>query len=196
MHAFALNQFVSRSAHPGRRESGLPSVEGARVRFVVAVGCAALLAGCAATPTRHEAASSRAQWARLDDTGAQETRGKARFFAAVAIDGEPIVNSLDMTRRVNRGQDALLSPVFMTRDVEARPMKVRLVGSHLALTPMYEIASKAVGTFLSVEGVVDFRPVSGLNYEVAGSLSRESACVWIVEALTRRVVTDRVCTTP
>jgi hypothetical protein len=73
-------------------------------------------------------------------------------------------------------------------------MKLTLVGTHSTAAPIHEIASRAAGTFFSVEGVVSLNPEEGKRYEVKGVLAKEQSCVWIEEFGTNKVISDKVCT--
>ena len=130
---------------------------------------------------------------QLADTGASEGGSKGRFFAALEIDGNGVMNSLRETRSASYGQGFLLTAKFTTRNVPVRPMKVRLIGTHQTAAPIHEIASRMAGTFFSVDGVVDFKPVEGKRYEVTGELKKERSCVWIADAETKAEATEQVC---
>ncbi len=74
-----------------------------------------------------------------------------------------------------------------------RPMRLKLVGTHQTGAPIHEMASKMAGTFFSVDGYVEFKPVEGTTYQVTGELKKERSCVWIVDAATKNAVTEKVC---
>lgn len=130
----------------------------------------------------------------LDDSGYPEGTSKARLFAALEIDGRPIQNALRETRMASHGQGFSLSPRYTIRNVPVLPMKIRIIGTHQTAAPIHEMASRMAGTFYSVEGIVDFKPVEGRRYMVTGDLEKERSCVWIAELGTAAVVTEKVCT--
>lgn len=54
------------------------------------------------------------------------------------------------------------------------------------------MTSMAAGTFFSVEGVVDFRPVAGRNYLVKGELKKDGSPIWIEDEASGEIVTVKV----
>lgn len=72
-------------------------------------------------------------------------------------------------------------------------MKVKLVGTHQTAAPIHEIASRMSGTFFSVEGVVEFKPLERHRYEVTGELMKQRSCVWVADATTAEPATEKVC---
>jgi hypothetical protein len=68
-------------------------------------------------------------------------------------------------------------------------MIVKIRGTHVSDTPALAAARKAKGNFLVVEGLVEFNPVAGGNYEVKGDLRKGNSTVWIEDVMTRMPVT-------
>lgn len=152
-----------------------------------------LLAGCA-TLSKPVPDGYSGPVVPLADTGHQEDGSKGQFFAAVEINGKEILNSIRETRRASYGQGFALTSRYSIRDVPVTPMKVKLIGTHQTAAPIHEIASRMAGTFFSVEGVVDFLPVQGHKYEVAGVLKKEQSCVWIADTVSSELATEKICT--
>lgn len=50
-----------------------------------------------------------------------------------------------------------------------------------------------VGTFFSVEGIADFKPMEGRSYVVTSELKKEQSCVWIMDSETKQPLTKKVC---
>lgn len=71
-------------------------------------------------------------------------------------------------------------------------MKLLLRGSHTTGAPIHALFSQAAGTFLSVDGVVDFTPKPNGKYVVKGVLKKEESSVWIEDEETHTPVTDRI----
>ena len=130
--------------------------------------------------------------ALVTDSGVVEGRSKAQLFVIAEVDGQKISNSIIDSRRVSSGTGFKLNTVFTSRELPARPMKVTLIGTHETGAPIHAIASELRGTFFSVKGEVDFTPVPGGNYVVKGELKKIGSSVWIEEAATGRVVTEKV----
>lgn len=128
------------------------------------------------------------------DTGLAESGSKAQMFALISVDGNTIDNAFWASRRKSSGQGPNLTPVYTERNLPVRPMKVVIQGSHATGAPIHELASRAAGTFFSVEGPVDFLPEAGRRYMVRGELSKARSSVWIEDAVTGKPVTAVVST--
>lgn len=126
------------------------------------------------------------------DSGWSEDFGKAQIFALIEVDGHPIKESFQQSRQASFNQGPLLRLVLIERPVPAQPMKVKIRGSHATGMPIHEFASRALGTFFEIEGVVDFRPNPNGKYRVAGSLSKDGAAVWIEDMTTYLPATEKV----
>ncbi len=161
-------------------------------RHILTIASLLLLAGCAGlAPAVPE--DYRGPVASLADTGFSENRGKGAFFVALALDDRTIENSLFASRRASYGHGFSLTSRYVTRDVPARPSKIKLTGTHKTAAPIHEIAARMAGTFFSVEGVVTFDPEIGKDYIVTGELNKEQACVWIADTVSKTPVTEKVC---
>ena len=134
--------------------------------------------------------------AQVADSGKYEDGSKAQFFVVQEVDGKTINSSIFETRKASQGRGFSISARFISRALPAAPMKVKLVGTHQTAAPIHEIASRAAGTFYSVEGVVDFTPVAGGNYIVKGELKKEGSSVWIEDVATNQPVTELVRSKP
>lgn len=163
------------------------------MKRVLALSLVALLSGCATVaPSVPE--TYKGPVVSLADTGFQESGGKGVFFAAMALDGRSIENSIRASRMASNGRGFSLNSQYTTRNVPLGPVKVSLTGTHQTAAPIHEMAARMAGTFFSVDGVVDFKPVEGKSYIVTGELKKEQSCVWIEEAETKQLSTEKVCT--
>ena len=115
------------------------------------------------------------------DTGMTEDGSKARIYYVASIDGNTIENARIKTRLSSYGTGMTLHMKTAQRAVPIRPMKLRLVASHIVGAPIHEMASRAVGTFFDVEGDVDFMPEAGATYLVKGDLQKTGSSVWLEE---------------
>ena len=128
--------------------------------------------------------------ATLKDTGFSEDGSKAQMFAATEIDGNRMMNAFWASAIASNGSGGSLTTVFTERKVKAEPMKVKLLGSHATGAPIHAIASKMVGTFFSVEGIVDFTPQPDGIYVAKGDLKKEKSSVWIEDTATGKPATQ------
>jgi hypothetical protein len=166
---------------------------GVLMRTLVLLAVVISIAGCATvSPSIPE--SYTGPKATLLDTGSIEDGSKAKVFAALEIDGKPIQNSLRETRMASQGRGLSLSPRITAREIPAQALKLKLTGTHITAAPIHELASRAAGTFFSVDGEVAFKPEAGRNYAVVGELSKDKSCVWIEDRLSNAPATEKVCT--
>ncbi|MGC1174033.1 hypothetical protein [Polaromonas sp.] len=127
------------------------------------------------------------------DSGTPGDGKKSVIFAMMDVDGQGIDNSFRASAGASYGRGFALTTQFVGRSVPAnKAMKVRLKGSHITGAPIHAIASQIAGTFFSVEGVVDFTPVSGGNYIVKGELKKGASSVWIEDRATGLPVTEKI----
>jgi hypothetical protein len=162
------------------------------MKLLLALTTIFLLSACATPPAVPD--DYRGPIARLSDTGRQETPSRGELFAATEIDGIGIQNAIRETRAASYGKGSYLLLRLSHRDIPARPMKIKIIGTHQTGAPIHEIASRAAGTFFSVEGVVNFAPIEGKRYSVVGDLAKEKSCVWIADADDAKPATDKICT--
>ena len=94
--------------------------------------------------------------------------------------------------RVGPGFWAGVVPYLVARKVEAKPARYTLRGSHLSKAPIDELARRAVGTFLTVEGEIVFDPKPGVIDRLNGQLGKDGSAVWIEEFETGNVVSERI----
>lgn len=132
--------------------------------------------------------------ATVADSGEPESASKGRVFALTKIDGNPVMDSFEATRQRSYGRGALVTLEITERQMPARPMQVTLRGAHVTGAPIHELASRAMGTFFEVEGVVEFKPEADKRYKVVGKLSKDLSEVWIADESTNQPVTAKVST--
>lgn len=130
--------------------------------------------------------------AAVKDSVVTETAAKAQMFLLEEIDGKPVANSAGESATLSRGRAGGLTTTVTNREVPARKLKARLLGTHQTGAPIHAIFSSIAGTFLKVEGVVDFEPLEGRQYVVKGHLREGGSSVWIEDAETGQLATERV----
>jgi hypothetical protein len=164
------------------------------LRFALAALCvlpALTLSGCALPqdplPTGYEGPV-----AVVADTTRSETSNKAQIFAITEVDGQKIQNAFSASRSASENKGFSLLAVAMNHRIPAHPVKVTLRASHATGAPIHELMSRAAGNFYEVEGVVDFTPTPQGRYIVNGILAKEGSSVWIEDADTHRLVTDKI----
>ena len=147
-----------------------------------------LLHGCAAYQPIPE--GYKGPTATVTDSGFAENGSKAQFFVLAEINGNRIRNSFGASANASYGQGFALTPVYVQRKIPARPMQIKLVGSHATAAPIHSLFSRAAGTFLSVEGIVSFTPKPNGRYVIKGELKENGSSIWIEDAETREKITE------
>lgn len=160
-------------------------------RYVFFLVVAALISGCA-TQYKPIPDGYTGPTATIEDTKEREGDYKARFFVVTEIDDNQIENGITKARSASSGMGFRLEGGYVTRKVPARPMKVKLIGTHVTGAPIHEMFSRAKGTFFRVEGVVEFTPAAGGEYVVKGELKENGSSVWIEDAKTHQAVTEKI----
>lgn len=130
--------------------------------------------------------------ATIADSGFSETDAKAQLFMVAEVDGQNIPNASSESSRASAGAGFRLTTLLTSREVPARALKLKLVGTHKTGAPIQSMLGMAAGTFFSVTGVVDFTPTAGGSYVVKGELKKEGSSIWIEDAATGRPVTEKV----
>ena len=153
----------------------------------------ALLLGACATVSSPVPEGYTGPTVQLSDSGFSESGRKGVFYSATALDGREIQNSLRESRGASYGQGFSLSSRYTSRRVPVRSMKVKLIGTHQTAAPIHEMAARMAGTFFSIEGVTDFKPMEGRSYVVTGELKKEQSCVWIMDSETKQPSTEKIC---
>lgn len=130
--------------------------------------------------------------ATIADSWNSEGSKKAQLFMVTEVDGQAIQNSDTESSSLSKGAGARLYVAITTRDVPAKPLKLKLVATHTTGAPIHGLFSQAAGTFYSVSGVVDFTPMADGKYVVKGVLKKDGSSVWIEDAATGQVVTEKI----
>ncbi len=152
---------------------------------------AALLVGCASYESPIPPGYTGPTVDIIDD-GMYEGSWKAQLFYVQSIDGKAVESSRILTGRATAGGGPAVTLRYAINKVPVKPIKLRLVGTHVTGMPIHEVASRMAGTFFSVEGDVTFTPVEGSTYLVTGKLDKDSSAVWIAEVKTRQPASDVV----
>ena len=160
------------------------------MRLLAVFAAAAILTGCATY--QPVPADYKGPVAVIADSGQPEDGTKAQMFVIAEVDGNRIPTSIGASAQASQGRGFSLSATFIDRKVPAKPMKVKLLATHTTAAPIHAMASQLAGTFYSVEGVVDFSPLPGGRYVVKGELKKVGSSVWIEDAVTNKVVTEKV----
>lgn len=166
----------------------------ARCRGVLAVvaaaGIAATSTGCA-TLAPSVPAGYTGPKVVIADSGVKHDRSRGSVFAVSTINGQRTYNSVMHTR--NRRDSATLKLEIIARSVPVAPMRLGILGISENAAPIGAIVDELSGKFRRVEGEVDFNPVEGRSYRVTGNLAPALSCVWVEEASTQEIVTEKVC---
>jgi len=98
------------------------------------------------------------------------------------IDGNAIKDSLAVTRQVNYGRGASLTPKVIERKVPARPLVLTLEGRTAYGAPIQEIFNTK--TMYRVDAIVEFGPAPDRVYVVMGILQQDRTEIWLADDAT------------
>jgi len=121
--------------------------------------------------------------------------GGTQLFVVAAIDGERIKNSIGSTQVASQrlgGRPFQPTVDVVGRKVPVRPAQYTIIGTHVTKAPIQEIVGRAAGSFLSVEGTVEFTPEPDGLYVVKGELRKGGSSVWIEDLNTNQIVSKKV----
>jgi hypothetical protein len=152
------------------------------LKILFAIALLVVLASCASYKPVPEGYTGPV--ATLQDGWNYEGNTKAVLYYVDMIDGNRVESGLTTTRRASYGTGFSVNPRGHRREVPVRKMKLRLVASHVVGAPIHELASRAAGTFFSVEGDIEFTPEAGVTYLVKGELKKNGSSVWLVDSAT------------
>ena len=119
--------------------------------------------------------------ASISDHGFNESTSKGQIFYVESIDGKPVQTGSMLTQQASNGQGFGLTLAYAQHPIPARPLRVKIVGTHITGAPIQAIASQIAGTFYKVEGEVNLNPVEGHRYFVMGKLAKDASKVWILD---------------
>lgn len=128
--------------------------------------------------------------AYLRESGDFQTRSKGQLFHLAAVHGKDVHSSRERTADANHGNGPALAGLkFVQHTLEpGKPVRLKLVGTQITGAPIHALALMATGKLESVEREVEFTPVAGRDYRVAGLLRGSESDVWIEDADTRERV--------
>lgn len=155
-------------------------------KLILALFVSTNLVGCA-TQTPFLPTDYVGPTASISDHGINESGSKGQLFYVEAIDGQAVTSGLEKTRRASSGHGFSLALSYSEHAIPIRPLRVKIVATHVTGAPIHEIASRAAGTFFGVEGEVTLTPVAGHQYFVSGKLLKEGSSVWIADAVAEDV---------
>lgn len=144
-----------------------------------------LLAGCASNPVPEGYQGPLAHI--QDSTAVSETSG-VDFFVLESVDGRMIEDSIGATIAANHGRGFAMDPVVMGRQVPARPSRFGVRGLTHYAAPILALTN----TVYQITGEISFTPAPDGRYVVKGKLGRQYVGVWIEDAVTGRVMGNKV----
>lgn len=166
------------------------------MRFLHVLMLGMVAAGCAAPIESPVPNGYTGPVAIVSDSGRMEglkdEADRAHLFVLEAVDGRRIPDSTGATRHASAGMGFMMQVSLTERQVPAKPMKASIKGTFQTGAPIHELSLRAAGSFLSVQGVVDFSPAPNGKYVVKGNLKKGESSVWIEDSQTGQVVTEKV----
>jgi len=157
--------------------------------WMLALG-ALLLAGCATTAPPTVPRGYSGPIAYLKDSGRMESGTKGQLFYLAEIDGQAVFSSLAQTQRDNHGRGMSLALSLIQHTVPARPLRLKLIATHITGAPIHEMAARAGGTYFETSREISFTPAPNGEYRVAGRLQGQGFELWIEDLKTKGRVAE------
>ena len=149
-----------------------------RIRALLLGACVLLFAGCAATDPKVEGPT-----ATVADTAGGGGPGGGTFFSVYKLDGQPIRNGIESSRRMSYGMGANLRIARVERQLPAgRPIRLEIVGQVAYGAPIQELFASARDRLYRVDGTLEVTLQAGRQYRVNGVLDELHAEVWLEDA--------------
>jgi len=148
-------------------------------RATLGTASLAFLASCVSSPIPE---GYTGPTATIRDSARPESGSRAIFFYVAKIDGNAIKDSLAVTRQVNYGRGASLTPKVIERKVPARRLVLTLEGRTAYGAPIQEIFNTK--TMYRVDAIVEFEPAPDRVYVVMGILQQDRTEIWLADDAT------------
>ena len=149
--------------------------------IVMLLAAAGVVSGCASGPVVPPGDAGPVAY--LADLQESSDPHKRRVFYVDEIDGRKVDSKLDVNAKGS-------AAVTYERPVPARPLRIKLVGTHAGQAPIFDLLGQASGKFVSVDGVITFTPVADVHYRVNGLLRTGCPSVWIEDATTHEKASE------
>lgn len=126
--------------------------------------------------------------ANVSDSGAVQSTRLVHIFELTRVDGRALRGSHLATLSANYGRGFYQEPVILKNDVPARDLAVSIEASTVYAAPILAMTNPTC----TVKGDVRLKAESGQQYRVTGKLDSEQCAVWIENAQTHEIVTEKV----
>lgn len=126
--------------------------------------------------------------ANLKDSAQTHSNSKADLFCVTKIDDRNIADSLTATLVGKQGMGFILIPSILERPLPAQPITLELKARTVYAAPIQEMFGKVY----TVSGTIPFRPKPNGAYIVKGKLGPEEQSIWIEDAETGSVVSEKI----
>lgn len=155
-------------------------------RLVMPIVAVLTMLGCATNPLPDDYSGPKAT---LRDTVTNYNGSKADYFFLYQYNGRRVRQSYDVSVDDSRGMGFTLAPpVEFARFIPIEAGRYYLIGRTHYAAPIQELAH---GVYL-VKGEVTFTPRAGATYVIRGVLSAVRSEVWIEDAATGELVSEKL----
>jgi hypothetical protein len=126
--------------------------------------------------------------ATVADSGQVQSSRLVHIFELTQVDGRRLQGSHLATLQANQGRGFSQTPAILSNQVPARELRVRLEAATVYAAPILAMTNPTC----MVKGEVQFKAEPEKRYRVTGALTPEQCAVWIEDASTGAVVTEKV----
>ena len=156
------------------------------LRNLIVVTTILLLTACFHNPVSNHSGAT----ATLGDSNNRLSNSKVEYFVVNAVDGNTIENSIWRGRKASTGKTNRRQPIIeIERKVPAnKEMQVEIFASII-----YALGLRSAwNDTRDIGGTVTFTPVANRHYVVNGALGEGYRAVWIEDAETGDIVSNKV----
>src|SRR3569833_1676062 len=145
----------------------------------------ALLAGCVSSPLPD---GYKGLTATISDSFTRGDAKKSDFFWVDQVDGRKIEDSVMKTSKDIQGRGFFMEPKNDSRPIAAQKVTLTIKGSTVYAADILAMIHK----IYSVEGQVTIDAQPGVSYVVKGELGQNGCSVWIEDASSGKMVSEKI----
>jgi hypothetical protein len=158
-----------------------------RFALLSLAGSALLFGGCA-TYEKPIPEGYSGPVATVADSGQVQSSKLVHIYEMTQVDGRKLQGSHLATLHANQGRGFSQTPVILTNKVPARELRVSLGAATVYAAPILAMTNPTC----RVNGEAKFNAEADKMYRVTGALTPEQCAVWIEDASTGAVVTEKI----
>lgn len=155
------------------------------MKILLLLFLALLTSACAYNPMPKDYTGPTSTITEMGDASQHQV---ANLFYISKVDGKRINNSATATFSRNRGRGQYMDVIVVKHTLPSKPVTLTLTGETIFAAPILGLTN----TKFLFTGNIDFTPEEGKQYIINGALSKEYSAIWIEEAATKTIVSNKL----